>query len=105
MPKKDSNIVKRTLDLKKPPHPTPEQRKRLDAVAAMPDNQIDYSDAPSLSHAVWAKAVEMPHKKQQVTLRIDADILEFFKHSGNRYQTRINAVLRSYVEAHKTHDK
>jgi uncharacterized protein (DUF4415 family) len=32
-------------------------------------------------------------------LRIDADVLDFFRHTGARYQSRINAVLRSYVEA------
>ncbi len=101
MQKKDSSTVKRTLDLNKPPRLSAEQRARLDAVASMPDSQIDYSDAPSLPDAAWMKAVEMPHTKQQITLRLDADVLNFFKHSGSRYQTRINAVLRSYVEAHK----
>jgi uncharacterized protein (DUF4415 family) len=94
--------VKRTLDLKKPPSLSAEQRARLDAVALMPDEQIDYSDAPSLPDAVWVGAVEMPHVKQQITLRLNADVVDFFKNTGRRYQTRINAVLRSYVEAHKT---
>ena len=35
------------------------------------------------------------------TLRLDAEVLDFFKHGGKRYQSRINAVLRSYVEAQK----
>ena len=45
MPTKESNVVKRTLDLKNPPQLSAEQKARLDAVAAMPDEQIDYSDA------------------------------------------------------------
>jgi len=98
--------VKRTLDLKKLPLLSVEQKARLDAVASMPDEQIDYSDAPFLSDAVWLKAAtELPHTKQQITLRIDAEVLDFFKHAGKRYQSRINAVLRSYVEAHKAHAK
>ena len=105
MPMKESNIVKRTINLKKPPRLSPEQRARLDVVAAMPDEKIDYSDAPSLPAAVWSKPGESMHTKQQITLRIDADVLEFFKHTGRRYQTRINAVLRSYVEAHKKHEE
>jgi len=106
MPTKDSNTVKRTLDLKKPPVLSAEQKARLDAVTAMPDEQIDYSDAPSLPDAVWMKAAaELPHAKQQITLRIDTEVLEFFRHTGKRYQSRINAVLRSYVEAHKAHAK
>ncbi len=104
MSTKESNIVKRTLDLKLRPVPSDAQKARLDAVAAMPDERIDYSDAPSLPDAVWMKAAtELPHTKQQITLRIDAEVLDFFKHTGKRYQSRINAVLRSYVEAHKVH--
>ncbi len=103
MPTKERNIVKRTLDLKNPPVLSAEQKSRLEEVALMPDEQIDYSDAPALSDAVWVKsAAELPQNKQQITLRIDADVLGFFKHTGKRYQSRINAVLRSYVETHKT---
>lgn len=79
-----------------------EQRKRLATLAAMPDEEIDYSDAPQILDATWAKAVKLPEPKKQVTLRIDADVLEFFKHTSHRYQTSINAVLRSYFEANKT---
>jgi uncharacterized protein (DUF4415 family) len=88
--------------LSKPPVLTAAQKARLDALAAKTDAQIDYSDIPpSPPDAVWTKAVNFPHAKQQITLRIDGDVLDFFKHAGNRYQTRINAVLRSYVEAHR----
>jgi len=97
-----SNTVKLTLDLNNPPQLTNEQKARLAAVAAMPDNQIDYSDAPYLANAVWMKAADrLPELKKQVTLRIDSDVIDFFKHTGKRYQTRINAVLRAYVEAQK----
>jgi uncharacterized protein (DUF4415 family) len=104
MSTKESNIVKRTLDLKLRPVPSDAQKARLDAVAAMPDERIDYSDAPSLPDAVWMKAAtELPQTKQQITLRIDAEVLDFFRNTGKRYQSRMNAVLRSYVEAHKVH--
>lgn len=106
MPTKESNIVKRTLDLKKPPQLSAEQKARLDALASMPDEQIDYSGAPSLPDAIWMKAAaDLPHTKRQITLRIDAEVLDFFKETGKRYQSRMNAVLRSYVEAQKTHAK
>ncbi len=106
MPTKESNIVKRTLDIKKPPRLSAEQKARLEAVASMPDEQIDTSDAPFIPDAVWMKAAEqLPHTKRQVTLRIDAEVLEFFKQTGRRYQSRMNAVLRAYVEAHKAHAK
>jgi uncharacterized protein (DUF4415 family) len=85
---------------------TQAQKSRLSALAALPDDQIDTSDAPSRLDAVWMKAAEqLPHTKKQITLRIDAEVLDFFKDSGKRYQSRMNAVLRSYVEAHKAHAK
>jgi uncharacterized protein (DUF4415 family) len=102
MSKNASHIVKQTIDPKNPPALTDEERAQLKAVAAMPDEQIDYSDAPYLPDAVWMKAAEqLPHTKKQITLRIDAEVLEFFKNTGPRYQSRINAVLRAYVKAHK----
>lgn len=102
MPASKSNTVKRTLDVNNPAPMSEDQRKRLAAVAAMPDRQIDYSDAPYLPDAVWLKAAEkLPEMKTQITLRIDADVIDFFRHSGRRYQTRINAVLRAYVDAHR----
>jgi len=100
MEKKPSNIVRQILDLSNLPELTTEQKARLDAVAAMPEDQISYKDAPYRPDAVWTKAVELPGNKQQITLRIDADVLKFFRRSGARYQSRINAVLRSYVDAH-----
>jgi uncharacterized protein (DUF4415 family) len=94
-----SNTVKLTIDPQKPPVLSEEQKVRLAAVAAMPDDQIDTSDAPFRPDAVWVKAVDFPHAKKLISLRIDEDVIEFFKHTGTRYQTRINAVLRSYVNA------
>jgi uncharacterized protein (DUF4415 family) len=94
-----NNTVKRTLDPKNPPILTQEQKLRLATLAALPDDQIDTSDAPFRPDAVWVKAVDFPHAKKLISLRIDEDVIEFFKQAGSRYQTRINAVLRSYVNA------
>jgi len=94
-----NNTVKRILDPKTPPILTQEQELRLAALAALPDDQIDTSDAPFRPDAVWVRAVDFPHAKKLISLRIDEDVIEFFKQAGSRYQTRINAVLRSYVNA------
>jgi len=99
MPTKRTDTVKLTLDPHNLPPLTAAQKARLDAIAAMPDEKIDYSDAPFRPDAVWKKAVQLPPGKKQITLRIDADVVDFFQQTGKRYQTRINAVLRSYVEA------
>ena len=47
----------------------------------------------------WSRAsAEMPQPKAVLNLRVDRDVLEFFRREGRGYQTKINAVLRSYVE-------
>lgn len=72
--------------------------KRLDA---MPDAHIDYSDNPATDESFWKDAnIVLPKNKCQITLRIDDDVLEWFRHHGKGYQSKINAVLRSYVDAH-----
>ncbi|MBI5100349.1 MAG: BrnA antitoxin family protein [Nitrospirae bacterium] len=48
----------------------------------------------------FKKAVLWPGTKKQLTLRLDPDVIDFFKKQGRGYQTTINAVLRKYVEAH-----
>jgi uncharacterized protein (DUF4415 family) len=66
-----SNIAKVTLDPNNLPPLTAQERAELKALAAMPDDQIDYSDAPFLPDAAWVRAVDFPHAKKQITLRID----------------------------------
>jgi uncharacterized protein (DUF4415 family) len=103
MPVSARNIVKFKLDIKNPTPPSAAQRKRLAAVAAMPDTEIDYSDIPKLGGTVqWTRpgALVPSENKQQITLRVDADVLSFFKATGKRYQSRMNAALREYVKAH-----
>ncbi len=51
---------------------------------------------------LWEKARPgLPEAKEQITIRIDADVLRFFKRQGQGYQTPINAVLRAYMQAHQ----
>ena len=58
---------------------------------------------PDLGADFWASArvVYPDGPKRQLTMRLDADIVEFFKSQGRGYQTRINAVLRSFVNAQR----
>ena len=98
------NTVKFKLDPKKPVPLSAAQRNRLAAVATMPDAEINYSDIPRQTGSVqWTRpgALVPTENKQQVTLRLDADVLSFFKETGKRYQSRINAALREYVKAHR----
>ena len=78
------------------------REQRLKNLDEIKDKEIDYSDIPELDEAFWANAVlEYPEKKKPVTLRLDADVLDWFRSLGKGYQTRINSVLRSFYEAHK----
>lgn len=68
----------------------------------MTDRDIDYSDAPALDDSFFDRvSVELPVKKDSITLRIDHKVLEFFKSQGRGYQTKINAVLKAYAESRK----
>lgn len=95
-----NNMVSFELNPSNPPVLTQEQQVRLAALAAMPDAQIDYSDIDQFAkETAWHRisALAPLDNKQQITLRLDADILNFFKATGKRYQSRINAALREYV--------
>ena len=64
--------------------------------------EINYSDIPELGASFFKSGkLRMPKAKPRISIRLDADILEWFKSHGNGYQTRINAVLRMYMEAHR----
>ncbi len=79
-----------------------ESRTDWKKLAAKPDAEIDTSNVPQLDKEFFRHAeVRMPRAKQMVSLRLDIDILDWFKRQGKGYQTKINAVLRAYVEAHK----
>ena len=69
-------------------------------LATMPDDAIDFSDSPELDTDFFKNAtLVLPKPKKAVSLRLDSDVLDWFKHRGSGYQTRINAVLRMYVGA------
>ena len=66
----------------------------------MRDAEIDYSDIPRLGKSFWKNAkLTMPEPKDRLTIRIDHDVVEWLKKMGSGYQTRINAILRSYMNA------
>jgi uncharacterized protein (DUF4415 family) len=81
----------------------PKRRSRTDwkRIDAMRDSDIDLSEFPELGPDFFANAILWPGPKKQITLRIDPDVLAFFRKHGRGYQTTINAVLRKYVEAQK----
>jgi uncharacterized protein (DUF4415 family) len=70
----------------------------LKRLAAMPDKEIDFSDIPELDDAFFKEAEWRPPVKQPVTIRLDADVLDWIRSQGPGYQTRINRLLRRYME-------
>ncbi len=80
---------------------TKESRTNWRKLATTADDKVDTSDIPELDEAFFRDAkLRLPKAKRLVSLRIDSDVLDWFKRQGKGYQTRMNAVLRAYVRAH-----
>jgi uncharacterized protein (DUF4415 family) len=87
----NSTIVRRSLSEIKAMRARGEDKTRADA-----------PEAELLGEDFWKNArVVMPRGKTSVHLRLDSDVVEWFKAAGKGHLTRMNAVLRAYVEAHK----
>jgi uncharacterized protein (DUF4415 family) len=87
---------------------SPVSRTNWRRVDALTDDQVDLSDAPEITPEMFARAIvrqglKLP-SKTQLTLRLDDDVVTWFRQQGKGYQTRINAVLRAYKEAHQSQD-
>jgi len=78
------------------------KQKTAKELAAMRDEDIDYSDIPELDERFF-KRVELfrSRPKKSISLRLDPDIIEWFKGQGKGYQNYINAVLKSFVSEKK----
>ncbi|HVG07791.1 MAG TPA: BrnA antitoxin family protein [Thermoanaerobaculia bacterium] len=72
----------------------------------MTDEDIDFSDIPEMTPEMFARAIvrkglKPVARKSQITLRIDSEVLDWFRAKGTGYQSQMNAVLRAYKEAHE----
>jgi len=77
---------------------TTKLKRELEKLAAMPDDTIDFSDIPEATEKFWKNAIRNPWyrpRKEQVTVRIDADVLAWLRRGGKGYQSRLNSLLRS----------
>lgn len=80
------------------------KRSRSDwpRVDALKDEDIDFSDIPELGEAFFQDAViRLPERKVPVCIRLDREVVDWFKARGKRYQSRINAVLKAFIERQK----
>ena len=81
---------------------TAEQKRRLQRIARRSENEIDTSDIPELTERFWQNAVRNPFYrplKQQLTMRLDADVIAWLRQKGKGYQTRANLLLRGAMLA------
>ena len=80
---------------------SPEMLEQLKRLEAMKDEDIDLSDMPEVPD--WSNAVRGKYYrpiKKPYSLRLDEDVVAWFKSRGEGYQTRINAALREYMLSH-----
>jgi uncharacterized protein (DUF4415 family) len=84
----------------KPPY---ERELTAEELARRSPEDIDLSDLPELGDEFFKNARLLgPHeRKRQMTIRIDGDVIDWFKAQGSGYQSRMNAVLRAYVESQR----
>jgi uncharacterized protein (DUF4415 family) len=78
---------------------TKEQLEEIRVLREMPDEDIDFSDIPPITD--WSGAVVGKFYrpvKETVTIRLDADVLDWLKQGGKGYQTRVNRILRTVME-------
>jgi uncharacterized protein (DUF4415 family) len=89
-----SRLVRRTLA---DSPMTPARKRKLARLAERPDSEIDFSETPPLTESFWKNAVRNPFYrpvKQQLTVRLDADVVAWLRRQGKGYQTRLNRLLR-----------
>ena len=78
-----------------------DSRTDWERLEEMSDADIDFSDIPELDADFFKNAkIRMPQAKKAVSIRLDQDVLTWFRRQGRGYQTRMNAVLRTYMQAH-----
>ena len=101
-----AKMVRYTLETL--PKITDERLAEMKRFAERPDSEIDTGDIPELTEEQWKNAVRRRFyrpMKQQITARVDADVLAWLKADGKGYQSRINAILRREMLASVRHTK
>ena len=88
--------------------PVTSRKSRTDwkRVDALKDETIGFSDTPELTPEMFARrlvrrGLKPVARKKLLTLRIDGDVVEWYRRQGPGYQTRINALLRAYMQERK----
>lgn len=97
----EGGLVRTTYDPLNPPPLSEEAKADLERLRTMRDEDIDFSDIPRATESFWRNAVRGMHFrviKQQLTIRLDADVLDWLKSGGKGWQTKLNYHLRQAME-------
>jgi uncharacterized protein (DUF4415 family) len=105
--KKEEHIVRYTASEIEEMRRRGEDRTDVERLRAMTDEELEASiDWEEEGHVDWdSDPIDLAsifQPKKQVTVRLDQDVLDYFKAQGRGYQTRMNAVLRYWMNAHKS---
>jgi uncharacterized protein (DUF4415 family) len=95
--------VESVASMKKLPKLTADQRKQLEYIRDLPDDQIDFSDMPEMTKINGPVYIGLMYRpgKTAVTIRLDSDMVEWFKSQGKGWQTKMNWALRLYFATHR----
>ena len=96
-------VVVNVKNMKELPALTDDQRKQLEAIDNLPDDQIDFSDIPEMTEHKGPVYIGLMYRpgKTSVTIRLDSDMVEWFKTQGKGWQTKMNWALRLYFASHR----
>ena len=107
--RREGNIVSYTFDELREMRERGEDLTDWKRVRALTDEEIEAAiDVEEEGEIDWETAIPVSiilDPKRQITIRLDQDVLDWFRAQGSGYQTRINAVLRTYMEAQKVGEK
>jgi uncharacterized protein (DUF4415 family) len=79
-----------------------EKRALANPLVLTPDRQVEELEVEALSTVAWVEAsLREQTRKKLISLRVDPEVIEFFKAQGPGYQTRMNAVLAAYMQVKK----
>ena len=78
-------------------------KKRLNEINIIKDENIDYSDIPELDDEWFKNAKVITPKTKPVSVKVDNDVVKWYQDHDSDYQTKINAILRAYMNKQKAH--
>lgn len=101
--RREKLVVVNVKNMKELPALTDDQRKQLETIDNLPDDQIDFSDIPEMTEHKGPVYIGLMYRpgKTSVTIRLDSDMVEWFKTQGKGWQTKMNWALRLYFASHR----